>query len=246
MRITLKALLFAAAITFSGPAFAWDIDKMNTQIEATNVIVSEICSGTVINKEKRLVLTAHHCITDNLKQVQKQKVDAKTGQISTITVQEKQPMFIETWGRNSVDGEIITKEMHTAKIVGYSEKYDIAILQVDDPLYQPKMEAPLAPDTYEYKRGKEVFAVGNPGIVFDNSVTKGIISAPVRALNMGGDFNLPFFQHSASIIGGSSGGAIYNDNGELIGTVSAGVRGADIGLAMPISKTKELLKQLGY
>lgn len=246
MRITLKALLLAAALTFSGPAFAWDIDKMNTQIEATNVIVSEICSGTIINKDKRLVLTAHHCITDNLKAVQKQVVDPKTGQVSTITVQEKQPMFIETWGRNPDDGEIISREIHSAKIVGFSEKYDIAILQVEDPLYKPKMEAPLAPDTYEYKRGKEVFAVGNPGIAFDNSLTQGIISSPIRAMNMGGNFNLPFFQHSASIIGGSSGGAIYNDSGELIGTVSAGVRGADIGLAMPISKTKELLKQLGY
>lgn len=246
MRITLKALLLAAALTFSGPAFAWDIDKMNTQIEATNVIVSEICSGTIINKDKRLVLTAHHCITDNLKAVQKQVVDPKTGQVSTITVQEKQPMFIETWGRNPDDGEIISREIHSAKIVGFSEKYDIAILQVEDPLYKPKMEAPLAPDTYEYKRGKEVFAVGNPGIAFDNSLTQGIISSPIRAMNMGGNFNLPFFQHSASIIGGSSGGAIYNDSGELIGTVSAGVRGANIGLAMPISKTKELLKQLGY
>jgi S1-C subfamily serine protease len=233
-------LLISTAI----PSFAWDIDKMNEQIEATNVIVSEICSGTIIDKDRRLVLTAHHCITDNLKEVEKQEVDSKTGEIRTIKVMKKTPMFIETWGRK--DGEVVTKEVHTTTIVGYNEKFDIAILQVDDLLYQPKMEAPLAPETYEYKRGKDVFAVGNPGIVFDNTVTKGIISAPLRSLEMGGDFTIPFFQHSASIIGGSSGGAIYNDSGELIGTVSAGVRGADIGLAVPISKTRELLKQIGY
>ena len=225
-------------------AFAWDIDKMNEQIEATNVIVSEICSGTIINKDKRLVLTAHHCITNNLKEVEKQEVDEKTGEIKTKKIMKKTPMYIETWGRK--DGEIVTREMHTTTIVGYNEKFDIAILQVDDPLYIPKMEAPLAPETYEYKRGKDVFAVGNPGILFDNTVTKGIVSAPLRSLEMGGDFTIPFFQHSASIIGGSSGGAIYNDSGEIIGTVSAGVRGADIGLAVPISKTRELLKQIGY
>lgn len=44
-------LLAAATV----PSWAWDIDKMNEQIEATNVIVSEICSGTIIDKKNRLV-----------------------------------------------------------------------------------------------------------------------------------------------------------------------------------------------
>ena len=233
-------LLTASAL----PSFAWDIDKMNEQIEATNVIVSEICSGTIINKKERLVLTAHHCITDNLKEEVRQEVDPNTGEIRQVKVMKKTPMFIEKWIRQ--DGEVVSKEYHTASIKGYNEKYDIAILQVDDVLYAPKMEAPLAPENYPYKRGSTVFAVGNPGILFDDTVTQGIISHPLRAENMGGNFNIPFFQHSASIIGGSSGGAIFNDIGEIIGTVSAGVRGANIGLAVPISKTKELLKQLGY
>lgn len=233
--------LLAATIV---PSFAWDIDKMNEQIEKTNVIVSEICSGTVIDTEKRLVLTAHHCITDNLREVEKRKVDEKTGQITTIKVMERAPMYIEVWKRKGF--EIVTKEMHSASIVGYDDKADIAILQIDDENWKPEMSAPMASDSYEYKRGKPVFAVGNPGITFDNSVTSGIISAPARSLELGGGFKIPFFQMSASIMGGNSGGAIYNDSGELIGTVSAGVRGVDIGLAVPISKTKELLKRIGF
>lgn len=235
------ALLIGATI----PSFAWDIDKMNTQIEETNVIVSEICSGTIIDQKKRLVLTAHHCITDNLREVEKKEVNQQTGEIERKKVVEKQPMFIETWGRGE-DFDVITQVRYSARIVGWDESSDVAILEVIDKTWKPKMEAPLAPDSYEYKRGKIVFAVGNPGILFDNTVTTGIISAPARALELGSGFKVPFFQHSASIIGGSSGGAIYNDSGELIGTVSAGVRGSDIGLAVPISKTKELLKRLGY
>ena len=243
MRTTFKAMLLAAALMFSGPAFAWDIDKMNTQIESTNVIVSGICSGTIINTEKRLVLTAHHCITDSLKETEKQEVDPKTGQIRTSKVMEKTPMYIETWKRQDYD--VVSSERHLAVIVGWDEKADIALIQVVDVKWIPPMEAPLAPDTYQYKRGLRVFAVGNPAILFDNSVTEGIISAPERYLDLGKG-NVPFFQLSAGIIGGNSGGAIYNDNGEIIGTVSAGVRGSSVGLAVPIKKTKELLKKLGY
>lgn len=239
----LKTFLATAAILAATvlPSHAWDIDKMNQQIEETNVIVSEICSGTIIDTEQRLVLTAHHCITDNLKEVEKKEVDPITGEIRVKKVLEKTPMYVEVWKRQ--DYEIVSLQRHDAVIKAYDSGNDIAILQVVDKSWKPTMKASFAPDTYEYKRGLPVFAVGNPGIQFDNSVTAGIISAPERIVDFGTG-RMQMFQHSASIIGGSSGGAIYNDNGELIGTVSAGVRGADIGLAVPISKTKELLKRM--
>ena len=237
-------LLYALAAVFalSTPVMAWEVDAMNEQIEKTNVIVSGICSGTIIDIEKRLVLTAHHCITDSLREVEKQEVDSKTGEIRTRKVLEKVPMYVETWKRQDYD--VVSKEQHTAIIVGWDALADIAIIQVVDKDWKPQMAAPLAPDSYKYKRGLPVFAVGNPAILFDNSVTSGIISAPQRWLDLG-QGNVPFFQMSASIIGGNSGGAIYNDEGQIIGTVSAGIRGSDVGLAVPISKTKELLKKLG-
>lgn len=236
--ITALAFLVTAAV----PSFAWDIDKMNEQIEKTNVIVSGICSGTIIDVEQRLVLTAHHCITRNLNPVEKQEVDPITGEIKTKRVVDRTPMFIETWKRQ--DFEVVSSEMHQAIIKGYDASNDIAILQIKDKSWKPEMEAPIAKSTYKYKRGLPVFAVGNPGIAFDNSITQGIISAPERSFDLGRGL-LSFFQISASAMGGSSGGAIYNDNGELIGTLSAGVTGVNITLAVPISKTKELLKKLG-
>jgi S1-C subfamily serine protease len=228
----------AAAIL---PSNAWEIDKMNEQIEKTNVIVSGICSGTVIDKKKRLVLTAHHCITDNLKETVKKEVDPISGEIKEKKIVERKPLYIEVWHRQ--DFEVVSSEMHTAEIRGYDDKTDVAVIQVIGEDWNPEMAAPFASDDYKYKRGLTVFAVGNPGILFDNSITQGIISAPERALSFGTG-NIKMFQHSASIIGGSSGGAIYNDKGEIIGTVTGGVRGADIGLSVPIRYTKELLKRL--
>ena len=236
------AALALAVVTFSTPSFAWDVDKMNEQIEKTSVIVSGVCSGTIIDVEERLVLTAHHCITGNLREIDKEEVDPITGDIKTKRVVDRMPMFIETWTRQ--DFEVVTSSMHQAVIKGYDQKNDIAILQVKDKNWKPAMEASLSPNTYQYKRGLPVFAVGNPGIAFDNSVTTGIISAPERAFDMGNGL-VSYFQVSAAAMGGSSGGAIYNDAGQIIGTLSGGVMGANITLAVPIAKTKELLKKIG-
>lgn len=231
---------FAASVV---PSFAWDIDNMNYQIEHTNVIVGGVCSGTIIDTDERLVLTAHHCITDNLREIEKKEVDPVTGEIKTTKIVERTPLYIETWKRKEF--EIVSSERHRAIIKGYDNLTDVAIIQVVDTDWKPVMEAPLANDAYKYKRGLPVYAVGNPGIAFDNSVTQGIISAPERSINFGGNVQIPLFQHSASTIGGNSGGAIYNDNGEIIGTLTGGIRGANISLAVPISYTKALLKRIG-
>lgn len=247
MRISqLSVLLWAvlALIVAVSPVKAWEIEAMNEQIEKTNVIVSDQCSGTVIDVKNRLVLTAHHCITNNVRDVIKRDVDPKTGEIRVRTIQEVTPMYISVWKRK--DFEIVAVTQHSAVIKGFDSASDTAILQIEDEDWKPEMAAPLAPDDYKYLRGKPVFAVGNPAIIFDNSITTGIISAPQRKLDFGNGVKIPLFQHSASVIGGNSGGAIYNDKGEMIGTLTGGVRGADISLAVPISYTKALLKRIGF
>lgn len=243
MRLTLVAVLAFACLASAAHA-DWPLDKMNRQIEETNVIVSEICSGTVIDVKERLILTAYHCVTGNLTEVEKKEVDPKTGEIKTRTVQERTPMFIEVWKRK--DYEVVSTETHVAEIRGYDDKSDTALLQVVDENWKPAAAAPLAPDTYAYLRGKTVYAVGNPGILFDNSITQGIISAPERKLDFGNGIKIPLFQHSASVIGGNSGGAIYNDDGQIIGTLTGGVRGADISLGVPVHFSKEMIRKAGF
>ena len=244
MRSILLAVL--AFIALSLPARAdWPLDKMNRQIEQTNVIVSGICSGTIIDVKRRLVLTAYHCVTDNLREVEKKEVDPKTGEIKTKTVQEAIPMYIETW-KYGKDYEVISSVHYVAEIKGTDSASDTALLQVEDEDWKPASAAPFAPDSYRYDRGKTVYAVGNPGILFDNSITKGIISAPMRRLDFGNGVKIPLFQHSASVIGGNSGGAIYDEDGQIIGTLTGGVRGADISLAVPISYAKAMIRKAGY
>jgi S1-C subfamily serine protease len=244
MRSILVAVLALFAITL--PARAdWPLDKMNAQVEQTNVIVSGICSGTVIDVKLRLVLTAYHCVTNNLREVEKKEIDPKTGEIKITKVQERIPMYIETWKRDeSLD--VVSSARFSAVIKGADSASDTALLQVEDQAWTPEAAAPFAPDGFKYLRGLVVYAVGNPAIIFDNSITVGIISAPARKLDFGDGRKIPLFQHSANTIGGNSGGAIYNADGQIIGTLTGGMRGADISLAVPISYSKAMITKAGF
>jgi S1-C subfamily serine protease len=172
-------------IALAIPARAdWPLDKMNAQVEQTNVIVSGICSGTVIDVKLRLVLTAYHCVTNNLREVEKKEIDPKTGEIKITKVQERIPMYIETWKRDeSLD--VVSSARFSAVIKGADSASDTALLQVEDQAWTPVAAAPFAPDGFKYLRGLVVYAVGNPAIIFDNSITVGIISAPARKLDFG-------------------------------------------------------------
>ena len=66
------------------------------------------------------------------------------------------------------------------------------------------------------------------------------------ALEVVQDAFVKLFQHSATTIGGNSGGSILNDDGELIGTVTGGLRGAAISFAVPIKFTKEMIRRAGF
>lgn len=240
----MKAVIALSALfAMTLPAMSWDIDKMNAQIDKTNVIVGGVCSGTIISKEDRLVLTAYHCINDLFEDYEEETVNPDTGEIKKISKRRKLPL--EVWTNKVRDYEIVSTVKYSAKIAASDDKHDIALIQITDTDYVPSAAVVLAPDTYKYRRGLKVYAVGNPGIQYDNSITEGIISNAERTITIDGKDG-KYFQHSATTIGGNSGGSILNDDGELIGTVSAGLRGAAIGFAVPISFTKDMLKKAGF
>lgn len=235
--------LFALSV-FPSLAGAWSLDDMNRQIEETNVEVGGVCSGTIISAVDRLVLTAHHCITGQIVEVDEKTVNDQTGEITIKKVQKRLPLSIKI--NKIVDYEIVSSDDLLVKIVGIDAKNDIALLQVIDTDFKPSMEAKLAPDSFKLKRGMRIYAVGNPGVTYGNSITEGIISAPERTVSFGPGQEFKMFQHSAGVIGGNSGGSILNENGELVGTVTGGVRGTTISFAIPIERTKDLIRKSGF
>ena len=89
--------------------------------------------------------------------------------------------------------------------------------------------------------GEEVIAIGNP-FGYTNSVSKGIISAIGREIEMPGGVTLSnLIQTTASINPGNSGGPLLNRDGQVVGIVTALINPTQqdvfigIGLAVPIT-----------
>lgn len=97
------------------------------------------------------------------------------------------------------------------------EDFDIAILEFEESTSLKPLE--LYPDN-DLKRGSPVVAIGSPKGL-KNTVSSGIVSSVFE------DDGIPFIQTTAPISPGSSGGALFNDDGKVIGVTSSGYKTKD-------------------
>jgi S1-C subfamily serine protease len=110
----------------------------------------------------------------------------------------------------------------TDEIVKYNNLEDLAIIKIK--YYKRKI--PVYNPNNELVRGQKVVAIGSPLGLF-NSVSNGIISG-FRTLN-----DISMIQFTAPVSPGSSGGALLNLEGQLIGIITAGYDdGQNINLAV--------------
>ncbi len=91
------------------------------------------------------------------------------------------------------------------------------------------------------KYGDKVYTVGFP-MGFTQTVAEGLISKPKLYYDFGNG-KLAVMIFTAYMAPGSSGGGLFNDNGELIGITNWGKAGGPY-LASPVSNVINLLKEL--
>jgi len=216
---------------------------LNSQIDATNVVVGDemggFCSGTIIDIERRLVMTAAHCTELAWRTVEKEFVDPVTGEVTTKKIREKKEL--EVWHNTYKNFAVVAATHYVVKIVAESYTDDVAVLQIKDESFRAPAEVKLAIDD-RLTRGQHIWLVSNPYIMLDNSLTEGRITGELRSFKFESKLE-EFFQHSAVAVGGSSGGVVLNDQGEIVGTHVRG-NGAGIGLGVPVAKLKKLLKSV--
>lgn len=97
-----------------------------------------------------------------------------------------------------------------ARIIGTDEQTDLALIKIEGKDF-PAISIGRSEDL---KLGQWVLAVGNP-FNLTSTVTAGIVSAKARSL--GANSVESFIQTDAAINQGNSGGALVNENGELVG-----------------------------
>lgn len=213
------------------PSAAWEsVAEMNHVVDETNFIVGRGCSGTLISTEYRLIVTAYHCVKQNIKIVSKDVV-GKDGKIKKERFEERRRMTVQQKDYDEFDQ--VGALSYETEIVAYFKERDLALLQLVGTKLRSTIAADVLPKGVRIKRGEKVVAVGNPRMM-DASITAGIVSSTTRKFAIGGSDEVPYVQFDANIQPGSSGGALFNDKGMYIGTTVASFPGSDLSLAVPV------------
>jgi serine protease Do len=128
----------------------------------------------------------------------------------------------------------------SAKLVGYNQQADLALLKLDNPW--SKARVLKFGNSQKSRIGEAVFAIGNP-FGFGHTVTSGLLSAKGRTIGEGPFDN--FLQTDAAINPGNSGGPLFNVKGEVIGINTALLSDArGISFAIPTDVAKPILDTL--
>jgi serine protease Do len=129
----------------------------------------------------------------------------------------------------------------TARLVGFDEETDIAVLKVD----ASGLRALPFGDSDALKAGQVVLAFGSP-MGLQNSVSLGIVSAVARQLEP--ESPMVYIQTDASINPGNSGGPLVDAKGRLVGVntliVSTSGANSGLGFAAPSNIVKTVFDQI--
>lgn len=132
---------------------------------------------------------------------------------------------------------------YTAGVVGYDTRTDIAVLKMDD---AKDLKPATFGDSSKIELGEDIIAVGNPGgLDYQNSITKGIVSALDRELSS--TSLVKYIQTDAAINPGNSGGPVVNLYGQVIGVATSKIVSEQyegMGFAIPSQTVKEIFDEL--
>lgn len=131
---------------------------------------------------------------------------------------------------------------YQAKIIGYDTWTDLALMKIDAEDLKPVTFG----DSSLVNVGDDVIAIGSPGgEKFQNSLTKGIVSAVDRELSI--NRYVRYIQSDAAISPGNSGGPLCNIYGQVIGITTAktvATNYENMSFSIPSSTVKEIIDDI--
>ena len=236
--------------------------------EEEEIVLPEPVTITETIKEKELVVprvdsteivSIAEVATKTIVQVQVGQLDENEEFISVgggsgVVINENGLIITNHHVINGADGVRVIFEdgrMYEGKIIGSDQLTDVGLIQIDKMGLTPINFG----DSTEIFVGDLAVAIGHPlTLGAAPTVTTGVVSALDRRLDVGNDamnaavtlFGL--IQTDAPITRGSSGGALLNKDGELIGITTA-IATADVGaeglgFAIPINLALNIVEDL--
>ena len=149
---------------------------------------------------------------------------------------------------NSITVSLYDGSSYDAKLIGYDENNDIAVLKIDATGLQPVVLG----SSDDLHVGDQVVAIGNPLGELTFSLTAGMVSALNREVTFSNGLRMSLIQTDAAINSGNSGGALFNMYGEVVGITNAkygssssGTASIDnIGFAIPIDDVRSIVESI--
>ena len=131
-----------------------------------------------------------------------------------------------------------------AKYIAGDVRSDLAVLKINADGFFPAAFG----NSDQIGFGEDVVAIGRPSSPTDSSsITKGIISYPNRRVSNSLNYSTKLIQTDSAINPGSSGGALVNMFGQVIGITSSKLVGSSyegIGYAIPTVTVKKVVESL--
>lgn len=140
-----------------------------------------------------------------------------------------------------------TGETYAATVLGYDDVHDVAVLQLED----ASGLSTVATDQDAATQGEEITAVGNAEGQGSLSAADGTVTDPSTAITVNNEDGTTaelsdLIQTDADVVSGDSGGALLDEDGEVIGMNVAATSGsAEIsGYAIPIDTVLDIAAQI--
>ena len=138
---------------------------------------------------------------------------------------------------------------YDAKISGYDESNDVAVLKIEATGLTPVVVG----SSSKLNVGDSVVAIGNPLGELTFSLTAGAVSALNRDVTLSSGTTMELIQTDCAINSGNSGGALFNMYGEVVGITNAKYSSSgssssasidNIGFAIPIDDVYDILTSI--
>ena len=126
-----------------------------------------------------------------------------------------------------------------ARVLARDDERDLCLLFVEELSAPPAAPVAAMGTAKGLSVGEEVFAIGAPKGL-ELSMSRGIVSQ-LRGIH--GKRAAPLVQTDAAISPGSSGGGLFNEDGELVGITTFKWKGESLNHALPVEWIGELLEK---
>ena len=144
---------------------------------------------------------------------------------------------------------LVDGKSYDATLVGGDEENDIAVLKVD----ATGLDTVVIGSSDNLVVGDQVYAIGNPLGELTFSLTGGYVSALDRNVTMSDGRRMNYIQTDTAINSGNSGGALFDQYGQVVGIVSAKLSNngdsteapvEGVGFAIPIDNVWNMITDI--